>query len=73
MQKRVKEKKQENENDTITALSLCKNARDLIRIRKPEQAEPLLLAALEVSPKNPYVLVALGDVKRMQKQFKTAA
>ena len=73
MQKRVKEKTEENEKNAIEALSLCKNARDLIRMRKPGEAEPLLLAALEISPKNPYVLVALGDTKRMQKQFTTAA
>ena len=73
MQKRVKEKTEENENNAIKALNLCKNARALIHIRKPGQAEPLLLTALDLSPKNPYVLVALGDTKRMQKQFTTAA
>lgn len=73
MQKRVKEKTEENEKNATQALSLCNKARAFIRIRKPGQAEPLLLAALEISPKSPYVLVALGDTKRMQKQFITAA
>ena len=53
MQKRVKEKTEEHEKNAIKALSLCKEARALIRIRKPGEAEPLLLTALEISPKNP--------------------
>ncbi len=54
------------------AISLSKKGTQLLRARKYHEAEEVLLAACEIDPENPYILVGLGDLYREQKKFDRA-
>ncbi len=54
------------------AISLSKKGTQLLKARKYSEAEDVLLAACEIDPENPYILVGLGDLYREQKKFDRA-
>jgi len=54
------------------AISLSKKGTQLLKAKKYAEAEEVLLAACEIDPENPYILVGLGDLYREQKKFDRA-
>ena len=50
-------------------IELSKQGRDLLKQRDYAKAEESFIEALEIDPDNAYVLVGLGDLKRLTNDF----
>lgn len=51
------------------AIELSKKGNQLLRSRKYQEAEQVLMEAFDLDPNNAYILVGLGDLNREQKKF----